>query len=299
MKTENNRQTYIGRFAPSPTGAVHFGTLVAAIASYLQAKKNHGKWRLRMEDVDITRTVKGADAAILTTLERYGFQWDGEVVYQSCRLQYYAEALQQLIKQSRIFPCICSRKQLAESGVEIYPGICRNRIFPEPGAHTLRLRCDNRQIKFTDRVMGEQTFNLETDCGDFIIKRRDGLFAYQLAVVIDDARQGITEIVRGADLLNSTAKQIYLQQLLGYSQPDYLHIPLAVNKNGQKFSKSAGAASIANDQPALHLYHALVFLGQQPPAHLKHSPVEAVWDWAIHHWNIANIPSQKNRPVSG
>ncbi len=293
----NSRQIYTGRFAPSPTGPVHFGTLVAATASYLQAKKNQGKWLLRMEDVDITRKVKGADTAILTTLENYGFQWDGEVIYQSCRTQYYTEALQQLVKQSQVFPCICSRKQLAESGSKIYPGTCRNRSLPEPDTHSLRLRCDSRQIKFNDPIMGQQIANLATDCGDFVIKRRDGLFAYQLAVVIDDARQGITEVVRGADLLDSTAKQIYLQQLLDYAQPDYLHIPLAVNKNGQKFSKLAGAASIDNGRASLHLYHALAFLGQQPPAYLKRSPVEIIWHWAMHHWSIAKIPSQKSRPA--
>ncbi len=297
MSTEDNRQEYIGRFAPSPTGPVHFGTLVAAMASYLQAKKNHGKWRLRMEDVDITRKIKGADSAILTTLESYGFQWDGEVIYQSFRTQYYTEALQQLIEQSRVFPCICSRKQLNESGSEVYPGTCRNRLFPEPVPHNLRLHCDTRQIKFNDQIMGPQLFNLPTDCGDFIIKRRDGLFAYQLTVVVDDARQGITEVVRGADLLDSTAKQIYLQQLLDYAQPDYLHIPLAVNQNGQKLSKSMTAANIKHDPPQTSLVRALDFLGQQPPVHLKYSPVEAIWHWAIHHWDITKIPPQKSRPV--
>ena len=290
----DDKHRYTGRFAPSPTGAVHFGTLLAAVASYLQAQVNNGRWLLRMEDVDITRKVAGADSAILNTLETFGFEWDGDVLYQSQQTPHYEQALQQLIEQSQVFPCTCSRKQLAAlaeaAGASRYPGICRQRTLPESRPHSLRLRCNDQRICFHDKVMGEQCASLADDCGDFIIKRRDGLFAYQLAVVVDDAMQGITEVVRGADLLDSTPRQIYLQQLLGYPQPDYLHIPLAVDRKQHKFSKSAGAASVNEHPPAHYLVQALAFLGQQPPADLLSCSIKDIWQWALKHWRISNIP---------
>ena len=204
---------YTGRFAPSPTGPVHFGTLLAAVGSYLQAKTNNGKWLLRMEDVDTTRSVDGADTDILHTLEVFGFEWDGDVVYQSKRTELYQQAMDILEQENLLFACLCSRKQLAESGSDIYPGTCRNRRLPRPGErvtgeHAVRVIVDDSNIVFHDCVMGTQAQSLARECGDFVIKRRDGLFAYQLAVVVDDALQGITEIVRGADLLDSTPRQI-------------------------------------------------------------------------------------------
>lgn len=287
-------QNYIGRFAPSPTGPVHYGTLIAAVGSYLQAKKNNGEWIIRMEDVDITRKLKWADVDILRTLEAFGFEWDGEVIYQSKQTKYYEQAVEQLIEQSLVFPCLCSRKQLAESRSNIYPGTCRHRHLPEKNEHALRVVGRNINVEFNDAVMGKQFQNIEQQCGDFVIKRRDGLFAYQLAVVVDDALQNINEIVRGADLLDSTARQIYLQQLLHYPTPVYCHLPLAVDAAGYKISKSEGAIKIEINHKEILLVSVLEFLGQQPPADLAESHINDIWDWAIQYWQINSVPPIKN-----
>jgi glutamyl-Q tRNA(Asp) synthetase len=288
---------YKGRFAPSPTGSVHYGTLVAAVGSYLQAKKNNGEWIIRMEDVDTTRKVKGSDIEILKTLETFGFQWQGEVIYQSQRTELYEHALEQLISQSLIFPCLCSRKQLVKIDSSIYPGTCRSRLLPDVNPHALRIHANNISITFNDCVMGKQTQNIQHECGDFIIKRRDGLFAYQLAVVVDDALQGITEVVRGADLLNSTNRQIYLQQQLNYATPLYCHLPLAIDKDGNKISKSVGAASIDIRHKEKLLVSVLHFLGQSAPDDLAQSTLEDIWKWAIQHWNIRSIPQKNAIPL--
>jgi len=293
----NKPQAYKGRFAPSPTGAVHFGTLLAAVGSYLQAKKNDGEWIIRMEDVDLTRKVEGADTDILHTLEAFGFEWQGEVLYQSAQNASYENALQQLIEQSLVFSCTCSRKQLAETNSPIYPGTCRNNKPAEKSEHALRMFARNTDIKFNDLIMGEQSQNMAQQCGDFIIKRRDGLFAYQLAVVVDDAMQGISEIVRGADLLDSTPRQIYLQQLLGYKTPTYCHLPLAVDANGNKISKSEGGAKVAVKNKEKLLCQSLEFLAQQPPADLADSNINDIWQWAISNWNIHAVPQNKHQPA--
>jgi len=298
MTTSKQDEKYIGRFAPSPTGPVHFGTLLAAVGSYLQAKVNNGQWLLRMEDVDTTRKVPGADSEILKTLETFGFEWDGNVIYQTEQTDCYQQALEILQANALIFPCLCSRKQLAESGSEIYPGSCRRRTFPEAQQHAIRLFAEDREIGFTDCLQGEQQQNIKTQCGDFVIKRRDGLFAYQLAVVVDDALQGITEVVRGADLLDSTPRQIYLQQLLGYATPTYCHLPLAVDESGNKVSKSAGATKIELQHKERHLVQALAFLGQQPPPELARTSINEIWSWAIKHWQLAAVPSKTHmQPV--
>ncbi len=286
--------TYIGRFAPSPTGPVHFGTLLATVGSYLQAKANSGDWLVRMEDVDTTRRVEGADTDILKTLEAFGFEWQGDVLYQSQRTELYQQALDSLLSQKLVFPCTCSRKQLA--GLAVYPGTCRQRSMPEQNEHALRLCTEAVTIRFNDIIMGEQQQALASECGDFIIKRRDGLFAYQLAVVVDDALQGVTEIVRGADLLDSTARQIYLQQKLGYPTPQYAHLPLAVDAHGNKISKSEGASRVdINDREKL-LVRALDFLGQQPPSELAGSSLEDIWLWSLTHWDIGRVP-QKSKMI--
>ncbi len=297
MPHSTKQQAYIGRFAPSPTGPVHFGTLVAAVGSYLQAKNNNGQWLLRMEDVDTTRKVEGADSGILRTLEAFGFEWDGPVIYQSTRTGQYEQALNQLIDQALVFPCLCSRKQLLASGSKVYPGTCRNRRLPEKNEHALRLAGQDINIRFDDRVMGQQSQNIRQQCGDFIIKRRDGLFAYQLAVVVDDALQGITEVVRGSDLLDSTARQIYLQQLLGYPTPDYCHLPLAVDATGNKISKSEGANRVDTKNRESLLLQALQFLGQQPPAELATGKIADIWSWAIAHWQADHIPATTVKPA--
>ena len=294
----NKPQIYKGRFAPSPTGPVHYGTLIAAVGSYLQAKKSNGEWLIRMEDVDITRKIDGADVDILNTLVAFGFEWHGEIIYQSKQTEHYQQALEQLVSRSLVFPCLCSRKQLAKTKSSIYPGTCRNRHLPEKKEHALRLLAKDKTICFNDAVMGKQSQNIQKQCGDIVIKRRDGLFAYQLAVVVDDARQGISEIVRGADLLDSTPRQIYLQQLLNYPTPDYCHLPLAVDHSGNKISKSEGATKIDLQHKEQQLISVLDFLGQNPPEDLAQSSINDIWSWAVEHWEITHVPSKTHiQPV--
>ncbi|MDD4963813.1 MAG: tRNA glutamyl-Q(34) synthetase GluQRS [Gallionella sp.] len=285
---------YRGRFAPSPTGALHFGSLVAAVGSYLDAKHQQGKWLVRMEDLDTPRNVKGSADDILRTLDAFGLHWDESVLYQSQRLAVYEDTLQQLKDQGLTYPCWCSRKTIAEARntpAQIYAGTCRHT--PPPYASrppAWRMRVDDTVISFTDRLQGSITQNLATEVGDFVLKRADGLFAYQLAVVVDDAAQGITDIVRGADLLDSTPRQIYLQRQLGLTTPRYLHLPLALNAQGQKLSKQTLAHPIHADSPSESLYTALQFLGQQPQNELKHAPLATLWPWAINAWQDSRLP---------
>lgn len=291
------KPAYRGRFAPSPTGELHFGTLLAAVGSYLQARSRHGEWLLRIEDVDTTRRVPGAADALLNALEGFGFEWDDDVVYQAQRTELYESALATLAEKGLIYPCTCSRKQLAEEHPDhrppgVYDGRCRRRHLPVREAHALRLRVADRLIGFDDPVMGHYQQQLARECGDFIIKRKDGLFAYQLAVVVDDAEQGVTEVVRGVDLLDSTPRQIYLQQQLGYPRPDYLHLPLLVDAHGNKLGKSTGAAALDLSHPALYLHSALELLGQKPPEELSRSSLNQLWQWAIEHWGHRRIPKE-------
>ena len=288
---------YRGRFAPSPTGNPHLGTLVAAVASYLQARTHKGEWLLRIEDVDTARRVPGADDTMLRTLDKFGFEWDGEVIWQSKRSAFYAQALEQLDAADLVFPCTCSRKLLAQTAVEqsgMYPGTCRSQKLPFPHDHAVRVRVPDTTINFDDAIIGEYQQALATECGDFIIKRRDGLFAYQLAVVVDDALQGVTEIVRGADLLDSTPRQIFLQQCLNYTRPGYLHLPLMLDHEGRKLSKSEDSAELNPDRPGKSIHAALVHLGQQPPADLVKASTVDVWQWAMENWSISKIPTPDN-----
>jgi glutamyl-Q tRNA(Asp) synthetase len=254
---------YAGRFAPSPSGPLHFGSLVAALASWLDARAARGRWLVRIEDLDKPRTQPGAADEILRTLERLGLHWDAEVLYQSRRTALYRDALERLRHQT--YWCSCSRREIADSslglaadGAQIYPGTCRTGVAPGKKPRALRVRAAGA-LEFVDRVQGRQTQILERDVGDFALERADGQFAYQLAVVVDDASQGITHVVRGADLLDSTARQIYLQRLLGYPTPRYLHVPAAVNEAGEKLSKQTGAAAVGGRQD---LRRALAFLNQ-------------------------------------
>lgn len=255
---------YLGRFAPSPTGHLHLGSLVAAVASYIRAKHFGGQWLVRMEDLDPLREEAEAKVSILQDLERHGLLWDGEVEYQSQRLRYYEAALAELMHQGLAYPCYCSRKFLmatakrGEFGM-IYPGHCRNGAAATK-APAIRIRTHNDPICFQDIVCGEVCQRLESELGDFIVKRSDGYIAYQLAVVVDDHLQGITEVVRGADLLGNTPRQIYLQQRLGYSTPQYFHLPLVMNDEGQKLSKQTHAPGLEKGKEIANLYQALTFM---------------------------------------
>ncbi len=283
---------YIGRFAPSPSGPLHFGSLVAALASYLDARHHHGQWLLRMEDLDPAREPPEAAGQILGALDLHGLHWDGPVLYQSQRLDAYADALHMLEDQRRLFACTCSRQQIqAEGGV--YDGRCRSRKLPRAGA-ALRVRVDDRVVSFEDRIQGSQKQSLVLECGDFVLLRKDGLFAYQLAVVVDDAEQGITDIVRGSDLLGSTARQIFLQTLLQLPTPRYAHIPVAVNAQGQKLSKQHFARPLDLAQVVPALVQALDFLGQHPEAALASATVDDVLRWGVEHWDIQAVPKLAN-----
>jgi glutamyl-Q tRNA(Asp) synthetase len=285
----------VGRFAPSPTGPLHFGSLVAAVVGYCDVGKRGGQWLLRIEDVDTTRSIKGASADIIRTLAQYGFVWDGEVIYQSQRSALYQQVLDQLRAEKLVYPCTCSRKEIADSsslqGIEgvIYPGTCRIHIAPTHDPAAWRLKTHDVEVGFEDVIQGYQQHHLPTAIGDFVLKRADGVFSYQLAVVIDDALQGVTHIVRGADLLNSTTRQIYLQQLLGYATPVYAHIPLVMNSDGQKLSKQTLAQALPTDNVKATLIAALTFLQQPLPGNMHLFSMDEIWQWAISHWQLPQI----------
>ncbi|RUT32277.1 tRNA glutamyl-Q(34) synthetase GluQRS [Pseudomonas sp. PAMC 29040] len=286
--TASSNPSYIGRFAPTPSGHLHFGSLVAALASYLDARSVGGRWLLRMEDLDPPREMPGAQAAILDALERYGFEWDGELVRQSERHDAYAQVLDRLFSQGLAYACTCSRKQL-EGYNGVYPGLCRNAGHSMENA-AIRLRVPELVYEFEDRVQGSFGQHLGREVGDFVIRRRDGLYAYQLAVVLDDAWQGVTDIVRGADLLDSTPRQLYLQELLGLSQPRYLHVPLIVQPDGHKLGKSYRSPPLTASQATPLLLRALRTLGQATDDRLCHASPREVLDWAVTHWNASLIP---------
>lgn len=286
---------YRGRFAPSPTGPLHFGSLVAAVGSFLDARANGGEWLVRIEDLDPPREVPGAAADILRTLERLGLRWDGEVVYQSQRLTSYAEAMERLRAMGLIYPCACSRREVADSavvGIEgpVYPGTCRGGLSPGREGRAWRVRTPEATIGFIDRVLGERGMSLARDIGDFVIRRADGVYAYQLAVVVDDAAAGITDVVRGADLLGSTARQIFLGRALNFPLPRYAHLPIALAADGKKLSKQTGAIALDLAQAGALLHQALAFLGQRPPSALANEAPAAILDWGRAHWRLSQVP---------
>lgn len=290
---------YTGRFAPSPTGPLHFGSLIAAVASYLQAKSNNGRWLVRIEDIDPPREPPGSDQLILAALESHGFEWDGAITFQSQFRERHEELLQHLVESGLAYPCRCSRRDLANAPRgplgTIYPGTCRTGCTAPDVA--IRLRTDDEPIVFDDRLQGKHSQRLQSESGDFIIKRRDGLIAYHLAVVVDDFDQGITEIVRGVDLLDSTPRQIWLQRCLGFSEPGYVHVPVAENSDGQKLSKLTGAPAIPTTEPSATLCDALDALAQEPPLELRKSALCDLWEWAIEHWDISTLRGQKSIPA--
>lgn len=289
---------YIGRFAPSPTGPLHFGSLVAAVASYCDAKFNQGKWLLRLEDLDKPREIAGAADIILQQLDAFGFEWDSEIVRQSQRTHYYAQALDTLQNQHLIYPCTCTRKEIADSsnliGIDgyIYPKTCLEYPLKTNIKPALRIRANNSEIVFHDAIQGDIHQNLQIEVGDFALKRADDLFTYQLAVVVDDAVQGVTHVVRGADLLNSTPRQIYLQKCLNLPTPYYAHIPIARNAAGEKLSKQTLAKPIDATLSTQQLFEALQFLGQPAPTNLQFASLAEIWQWAIAHWQLRLIPAE-------
>lgn len=293
---------YRGRFAPSPTGPLHFGSLVTAIGSYLDAKSRDGEWLIRIENLDPTREVRGSSKEILCTLEALGMEWNGPVVYQSERHGAYEAALNMLQGRRLTYRCVCSRKEIVDSsviGIEgpIYPGTCRSRrpYYGHSGAW--RVWTGNKLIDFEDALQGWCAQRLESDIGDFVVRRADSVFAYQLAVVVDDAEQEITHVVRGADLLNSTPRQIHLQQLLSYPTPSYMHLPIATNALGEKLSKQTCAVPLDISDPVLLLIRALRFLGQAPPLEIREGNLASFWVWATQNWNRRAIPKKMAQPI--
>ncbi|REG61622.1 glutamyl-Q tRNA(Asp) synthetase [Paraburkholderia sp. BL6669N2] len=286
--------TYRGRFAPSPTGPLHFGSLVSALASWLDARAHRGAWLVRVEDIDGPRTVPGAAEDILATLQRFGMHADEPPVWQSTRMARYQEALEQLKATGVIYPCGCTRKEIADSLLNAhmrnttlaYPGTCRNGLHGKP-ARAWRLRVPDGNaaiITFEDRWQGKQTQNLATEVGDFVLKRADDQWAYQLAVVVDDADAGITHIVRGADLMDSTARQIYLQRCLGVPTPEYLHVPVVTNAEGEKLSKQNGATALDHDKPLEALSAAARHLGLDLGNAATHTTLDGFYAAATAAW---------------
>lgn len=284
-------QKYVGRFAPSPTGPLHFGSLLTAVASYLDAKSHQGTWLVRIEDLDPPREMAGAAEQILSTLESYGLHWDGEITFQSERHHIYEDVIQTLLTRKQAFYCTCSRKQLSlnTSQPNRYPGTCREQHSPPSSAHSIRLKVDGSDLCINDALQGHYCQHLTKDVGDFIIKRKDQLFAYHLAVVIDDHWQQVSHVVRGIDLLDSTPRQCYLQQILNYETPQYSHLPIAVNNQGQKLSKQTFAKAIETTQSRQTLWTAMSVLGLQPPKALRQEPPENILKWGINAWKTDKL----------
>lgn len=308
------KRGYVGRFAPSPSGPLHFGSLVAAVGSYLQAKANDGLWLVRIEDIDPPREVAGAAADILNTLECYGLHWDKEVIYQSRQSHYYREVLHWLAQNGKSYPCRCSRKQINQSYIDsgqpgIYQRTCRMLQLDQPHC-AIRLKNDTPVTRFTDRLQGQVTafgerpLKRPLDAGlnapfadDFIIHRKDGLFAYQLAVVVDDILQGITQVVRGCDLLPTTLHQMTLYQSFAHPLISYLHLPLAVTAPGLKLSKQNHATAVDRQNPSATLIKVLQFFDMKVAVPLHGAPVAEILAWAVRHWQVKKLPKQAERII--
>lgn len=281
--------SYRGRFAPSPTGNLHLGSLMVAVAVALQAQRGGGEWLLRIEDVDRARRIPGADQRIRDSLHAHGLNWQGEVWYQSERDAIYQAVMENLLARGLAFDCACSRADLGPAG--IYPGHCRAGLAPGQHGRTVRLRLAQRKLGFCDLVQGWFEQDLSTDVGDFVIRRADHCYAYQLAVVVDDAAQGVTEVVRGADLLDSTPRQLYLQEILGYPQPEYLHLPLLIGADGHKLSKRNFSDPLDDTRPLLGLGLVMALMGHRVPSEINE--LDTFWRWAVATWNPARIPRQR------
>lgn len=295
-----SQAAYRGRFAPSPTGPLHFGSMVAALASWLDARAHGGTWLLRMEDLDTPRNVAGAADAILRALDACGLGWDGEVAWQSRRAELYRDALARLRTAGLAYGCRCSRREIADSallpdGTRRYPGTCRNGLPPGVAARAWRLRVEPGEVCFEDRLQGRCCQDVAATTGDFVLLRADGIVAYQLAVVVDDAEQGVTDVVRGADLLDATARQIRLQQALGLDRPSYLHVPAAVNAAGEKLSKQTRAPALDTARPAAALREAARFLGLPVEQLPQGADVTELLAWAVAGWSAGGLARGRSR----
>jgi glutamyl-Q tRNA(Asp) synthetase len=287
---------YIGRFAPSPTGPLHLGSLYAALASFLHARACQGQWLLRIDDIDNPRKVAGASESIIDTLQSFGLHWDGPIAYQSNRLENYQTIIEQLITQEQVYSCTCSRKTLSALNTHVYPRTCRHLKHQKP-PYSLRLKSAEYEISFDDELQGSQKSNFAQEHGDFIIKRKDGITAYQLAVVIDDHLQNITHVVRGFDLLDSTPKQIALQNILGFKSPHYCHFPIIIDQQGNKLSKQSCAQAVSAETPQKTLFLLLELLQQNPPSQLKTASVQEIISWGIEHWHSESLKLARTKKI--
>jgi len=288
-----------GRFAPSPTGPLHFGSLIAAVGSFLDIRSRGGQWLLRIEDLDPPREQAGAADDIMRTLESYALTWDETATYQSRRSELYDAAIERLRELGHVYYCCCSRKDVETAGLpglegHRYPGTCRTLGLPAR-SNSLRISVPDELVTVEDRLQGAIAQNLARDIGDFILYRRDGLYSYQLAVVVDDAEQGITDICRGTDLIDSTPRQVYLQRLLGYPRPAYMHLPVAINTEGQKLSKQAHAEPV-NPADSRILAAAMNFLGHPVPSDLAGAAPAEILEWGVQSWSLSNIPRGQQLP---
>lgn len=300
--------SYRGRFAPTPSGPLHMGSLFTALASYVQARAQTGRWLIRIDDLDTPRNVVGADSVILRQLESHGLEWDETPRYQTQHTEEYREALHVLRQQRLLYPCNCTRAELVLNSImgpdgPVYAGTCRNKAVSDE-KHSLRLRVANDELGFVDLLLGPQTRNLPREIGDFVVQRSDGIIGYQLACAVDEARQGITEVIRGSDLLDSTFRQLHVQNLLKLPHARYGHLPLLVWPNGKKLSKQNHADPIDASGASQNLLQCLRTLGQSPPADLSGAPPRELLVWATRHWRTKDIPQKpalqwSNEPASG
>ncbi|TDJ31868.1 MAG: tRNA glutamyl-Q(34) synthetase GluQRS [Gammaproteobacteria bacterium] len=289
MRELSPSRAYRGRFAPSPTGPLHFGSLVAAVGSYLEARRHDGVWLVRVDDIDPPREVPGASQQIIHMLAGYGMVSDEPVLFQSTRQEAYEAALQKLERSGALFPCACSRRDLAL--LNVYPGTCRNGLPSGKPARSLRVRVTDENLVIDDVVQGEFAQRLDLDAGDFVVRRADGYVAYHLANVVDDAAQGISEVVRGNDLLDSTPRQVHLQKLLGLPTPGYAHLPVVMGTDGKKLSKQTAAAPVNEASRVPTLLAALRFLGQAAPLELNRESFDDLWCWAEENWSLDAVPA--------
>ena len=297
---ERANRPYRGRYAPSPTGPLHLGSVIAAVASFAEAKSRGGEWLLRIDDLDRPRVMPGATGDILKTLEALGMQWDGSVVYQSARSTAYHAAFHELRAQDRVYACRCSRREIADSSISgaegyVYPGTCRAGLAGK--ARAWRYDTRGAAMLFDDAIQGAVTQDIEREIGDFVLYRADGIYAYHLAAAVDDAEQGVTHIVRGADLLISTPRQLLLQQALGFKRPQYAHVPVAVDARGEKLSKQTRAAPVTPAGAPAALRAALRFLGQDLPSSAEEMSCETLWSWVLEHWQLSRVPRVRTRCV--
>jgi glutamyl-Q tRNA(Asp) synthetase len=282
-----SRTVETGRFAPSPTGPLHLGSLLTAVASWVNVRAAGGRWLVRMEDLDEPRCVAGAADSILNTLEQHGLTWDG-LSYQRDRIALYRDALERLRDGGHTFTCICSRSQLQDA--DVYPGTCRERNLSSREPSSQRVRVPNETLSFEDLVQGRYSQRLDRDVGDFVVSRRDGIIAYQLAVVVDDSAQHVTQVVRGADLLDNTPRQLLLFRLLGLTPPRYAHVPVLADRSQQKLSKHTHATAVGARSPGENLSLVLALLGHDPPKMLHSALPRDLLDWAIAHWRLERVP---------